>query len=161
MRNLQKTALRAGLLAFVLAPILTLEAQVVNAKDLGLKEGMDATPVIRLALEECIARKAGKLVIPKGTYLLYPDRAVEKYVHISNNDDGLKRIAFPLHGLTDFEVDANGALFIMHGEMVTLAVRPHEEFTPRNEDGLIHANRVFTVDLIQRREFSGTTSQCG
>jgi len=105
---------------------------VVNAKDFGLVENADATPAIRKALEACVAEKAARLVIPEGTYLFYPDRAVEKYVHISNNDDGLKRIAFPLHGLNDFEVDGNGSLFIMHGEMVCFDIQSSENISIRN-----------------------------
>jgi len=116
----------------VLGPGRPIVAQVINAGDFGLKEGLDATPAIRLALEACLEVGASKLVIPEGTYLLYPDRAVEKYVHISNNDDGLKRIAFPLHGLDDFEVDANGSLFIMHGEMVTFDVQECENIRLKN-----------------------------
>jgi hypothetical protein len=44
----------------------------------------------------------------------YPDKAKEKYLHISNNDDGLKRIIFPLEGFKNFEIDAQGSSFICH-----------------------------------------------
>lgn len=109
-----------------------MNAQTVNAADFGLKEGEDATLAIRLALEACQAQDARRLVIPAGTYLFYPEKAAEKYVHISNNDDGLKRIAFPIHGYRDFEIDAGGAKFIMHGEMVAFDIQNAENIVLKN-----------------------------
>lgn len=45
---------------------------------------------------------------PAGQLRMRPDRAVEKYQFISNNDESLKRIAFDLVGMRDFEIDGNG-----------------------------------------------------
>ena len=101
--------------------------QVISAADYGLKEDGDAIPAIREALEACRTGNAKKLLIPKGTYPLYPDRAEEKYIHISNNDDGLKRIAFPLKGMKDFEIDAQGSMFIMHEELDAFYLKVPDE----------------------------------
>lgn len=91
---------------------------VVNAADYGLREGADNTPAIRKALEVCRRTGASKLVIPCGTYDLYPDGAADKYCNIANNDDGMKRVVFLLDGLEDFEVDGDGSLFMCHDHMV-------------------------------------------
>ena len=69
---------------------------VINAKDYGLKQNEDAVPALRKALEACIAQKATKLIIPQGRYDCYPAKATEKYLRVSNNDNGMKRILFPL-----------------------------------------------------------------
>ena len=132
MKHSKSIYLQAGLLLLVLLISKPVKAQIINARDYGLNTTGDATPAIRKALEACIEQNASKLVIPEGTYSFYPDRAVEKYVHISNNDDGLKRIAFPLHSLSDFEVDASGSRFIMHGEMVAFDVQNCDKVRLKN-----------------------------
>jgi hypothetical protein len=119
-------------LSVLIGTSLQTEAQTLSAADFGLKENEDATPAIRRAIEACQLQNARKLVIPAGTYSFYPDKAIEKYVHISNNDDGLKRIAFPIHDFKDFEIDASGAAFIMHGEMVTFDVQNSENVSLKN-----------------------------
>lgn len=75
----------------------------------------DATPGIIEAVRLCRQKKASRLSIPKGTYNFYPDYAIEKCVYISNNDGGIKRIAFDLSDLSNLEIDGNGSRFIFHG----------------------------------------------
>jgi hypothetical protein len=91
--------------------------KTVNVSDFGLKPNMhtDGTPAITSALSRCKKVKAAKLIFPKGRYDFWPDRATEKYLFTSNNDEGLKRIAFLLTGLTNFEIDGQGSEFIFHG----------------------------------------------
>ena len=59
----------------------------------------DAGPAIRAALSHCARIRAARLILPGGELRIRPDLAVEKYQFISNNDEGLKRIAFDLVGL--------------------------------------------------------------
>lgn len=105
---------------------------VMDAADFGLKSGEDAVPAIRRALEACKEQGASKLVIPKGTYDFRPERATEKFLKVSNNDNGLRRIVFPLDGFSDFEIDAQGSLFMMHGPMVPFDIHRSENITLRN-----------------------------
>jgi hypothetical protein len=77
----------------------------------------DATVEIFDALNDCKKGKYSKLVIKEGVYNLRRTRAFEKYVSVSNSDNGLKRIAFPLDGFSDFEIDGSGSMFICHGKM--------------------------------------------
>jgi len=92
------------------------EVRVIRAADYGARpdDGIDDTPAIRLALEAARG-KPSRVVFEKGTYDLYRDRAYEQYLFISNNDEGLKRIAFPLIGFQDVEIDGQGALFLFRG----------------------------------------------
>jgi hypothetical protein len=70
------------------------ELRVIDVTDFGAKAGgSDTTPSVRAALEEIRKGKATKLVFPPGRYEFHPDRATEEYLFISNNDEGLKRIA--------------------------------------------------------------------
>ncbi len=94
---------------------------VINALEFGLDTG-DATGPIRKALEACKIKKATRLVIPKGVYHFYPSKAVEKYFAICNNDNGLKRIAFFIEGMRNFEIDGHDAIFIFHGKIVPFII---------------------------------------
>lgn len=105
---------------------------VINAKDYGLNTSEDAVPALRRALEACVEKGASKLIIPKGKYNCYPGKATEKYLRVSNNDNGMKRILFPLKGMKDFEIDGQGSHFIMHGQMVAIDVDHCENISLRN-----------------------------
>jgi parallel beta-helix repeat protein len=113
------------------------EVRVIRAADYGARpdDGQDDTPAIRLALE---AARGGpsRVTFEKGTYDLYRDRAYEQYLFVSNNDEGLKRIAFPLIGFEDVEIDGQGALFLFRGWITPFYVSRSKNVTLRR----------FTVD---------------
>ena len=120
-------------IAFVLAGNTSCNNEViVNAADYGLQEGTDNTLALAKAIEACRDRKASKLVIPRGTYDIYPDKACQRYLNIANNDDGMKRIVFDLAGMQDFEIDGGGARFVCHDHMVPFSVEECDNITLRN-----------------------------
>ena len=75
----------------------------------------DAMPALRAALAEVKTSKASKLVLPGGELRLRPDKAIEKYQFISNNDESLKRIAFQLDSIDDLTIDGNGTHLLFTG----------------------------------------------
>lgn len=75
----------------------------------------DAVPAVRAALARCAEIGATKLVLPGGRLRLRPDRAAEKYLFISNNDESLKRIAFDLEGLHDLTIEGCGTELLFTG----------------------------------------------
>lgn len=83
---------------------------------------VDATPLVRQALAECLRTGDRSIEFEHGRYDFFPDRATEKFLFISNNDDGLKRIVFPLIDVNDLVIVGNGAQFVFHGEVVPFAV---------------------------------------
>ncbi len=95
------------------AGCLSLQAGTINAKD--YIRGEDATPGIYEAIKQCKLSGARRLVFPPGKYEFRPDYATEKYIFISNNDGSLKRFAFDLSGMNDFEIDGQGSQFVFHG----------------------------------------------
>ena len=81
----------------------------------------DYTPLIG---EVLAAHPKGNvtIVLSKGTYPFYPESAQEKYLSVSNNDNGPKRVAFNLEGMSGVTIQGNGATLLFHGEMVPFAL---------------------------------------
>ena len=57
-----------------------------------------------------------------GTYNFYPKRAYEKYVKISNNDNGLRKFIFALEGRKNITINGNGSTFIFHGSVIPFLI---------------------------------------
>jgi hypothetical protein len=57
-----------------------------------------------------------------GTYNFYPESAYEKYVKISNNDNGLRKFIFPLEGRKNITINGNGSTFIFHGSVIPFLI---------------------------------------
>lgn len=84
-----------------------------------VRSGTDATAVVQARFQQhlaaCTAEARKKIVVPKGRYEFYPDYANERYVFISNNDEGLKRVVFLWDELKNVELDGQGSEFVFHG----------------------------------------------
>lgn len=104
-----------SLFALMLIFSYTVNAQsdVVHVKS--VTNGEDATPIVMDALRKVKEKNAKKLVFAKGTYRFTPDFASEKYVFVSNNDEGLKRFVFDLSDFENLEIDGQGSSFIFEG----------------------------------------------
>ena len=88
---------------------------MINFND--VTEGEDASLAARHAIDE-LHKGQQRLVFPCARYHFWPEWAGERYLFVSNNDEGLKRIAFDLTGLLDVEIDGQGSEFIFHGGIV-------------------------------------------
>lgn len=121
----------AALLACLTISAAPAAEKVVYLKDFltpGAAE-TDAVPAVRAALEHCAASGARKLVLPGGRLCLRPDQAIEKYQFISNNDESLKRIAFDLTGMRDFEIDGAGTELLFTGFISPFSLEDCENIT--------------------------------
>jgi hypothetical protein len=101
----------------------------------------DSTPALLRVLEACRRAGARELLFPRGRYHFHPDLAVEEYLHVSNNDEGLKRIAFPLHRLEGLTIDGQGSEFIFHGFLNPFVVRECRDI--RFRDFSVDCSRPF------------------
>lgn len=97
------------------------EVSLASFLEEGVVEG-DATLAFRHALDYCRARKAKALVIPRGTYNVFPDYAYERYAYVTNNDASLKRILLDLRDMHQFEVRGDSATIVLHGFMSPMFV---------------------------------------
>lgn len=57
-----------------------------------------------------------------GTYNFYPEGAYEKYVTVTNNDNGLRRFIFALEGRKNVTINGNGSTFIFHGNVIPFLI---------------------------------------
>lgn len=92
----------------------------------------DATRPVLEALRRCKGSEGAVLELPKGTYHFYQDHAFEEYYFVTNNDHGLKRIAFPLIGYDGLTVEGNGSELIFHGRIMPFVVDGSKNITIRN-----------------------------
>lgn len=92
----------------------------------------DATFAVWQALHEVNQEQLSKITFQKGVYNFYPDRAAEKYCYISNHDDALTRIAFPLNNARGLTIDGQGSTFIFHGVIIPFLIENSQHINIKN-----------------------------
>ena len=111
---------------------------VVNALDFGADPtgAADSTEAIQRAL--AAARelenqgKSVTLEFPKGEYHIYKDKALTREYHTSNTnsiENPVKTIGLLIEEHENLTIDGQGSLFMMHGNMMALAVVKSENIT--------------------------------
>ena len=122
----------------LIAPAPEGAAAASSAKDDGfdaevLYSDGDATPAVIRALDE--ARKAGgdvKIVFKKGRHDFKGSFGRDIYCFISNNDEGLKRVIFPIVGQKDITIDGGGSEFVFHGLVSPFLIQGSENVRLEN-----------------------------
>ncbi|RYY62380.1 MAG: right-handed parallel beta-helix repeat-containing protein [Chitinophagaceae bacterium] len=111
----------------------------------------DFTPAVLRAVDYIKKHHIQRLVFSPKRYDFYPDSTVDKYVFTSNNDEGLKRTVFMLSGISDLEIDGQGAEFIFHGYV--------SPFNVENSSNIRF--RHFTIDWSRTFHSEGTIVEVG
>jgi len=94
--------------------------------------GADAVPMLRVAIAKCRAEGIHRLVLERGIWNLYPEKADGEFRHVTNHDAGYRRMAVRLDGFENFEIDGQGSTFMCHGVMMPVAVDRSKNITLRN-----------------------------
>lgn len=121
-------------------------AKVVYVKDY-LSEGMleaDAYPAVRQALEECMKTPNSTLVLPGGVLPIQDMHCFEKFMRISNNDPGSKRIAFDIEGVQGLTIEGNGTRLLFSGYISPFYIADSKDICIR--DLTIDFTRPFTSE---------------
>ena len=86
----------------------------------------DYTPIVRNALS---GHPRGRLTLrfSKGLFPFYPEEARERYLTVSNNDNGMKKVIFDLYGMKDVSVEGDSSAFLFHGAVIPFAVTGCED----------------------------------
>jgi hypothetical protein len=106
--------------------------KTVNVADYGIKPGKDVTLEVYQLLNSLEGKKNVTLFFPKGQYEFYPENAFETYRAVTNHDNSLKKIAFPIYNFDDFTLDGNGSTFMFHGKIVPITVEGSRNTTLKN-----------------------------
>ncbi len=101
---------------------LTLHAQELFFKNYYKPGTQDATLAVLEMLKDASRLDNPKIIFDEGVYHFYPEKAFEKYGYVTNHDNSLRRIAFPIIGYNNLEIVGNETAFIFHGLMVPFHV---------------------------------------
>ncbi|MGY5353233.1 alpha-1,3-galactosidase-related protein [Wenyingzhuangia sp. IMCC45533] len=126
-------------LLFVSQLSTNIYSQVINVSEFGIKPGKDVTLELNQLIKSLKGKKGVTLFFPKGQYDFYPENAVEQYRAVTNHDNSIKKMAFPLFGFENFTLDGNGSTFMFHGKICPITV----------ENGNHTILKNFTIDWKQ------------
>lgn len=124
MRKTIRLIIAAALCAFSL-PSCSGEKTVRVAFDAQVE---DYTPVVASILAQ---HPKGRLTLlfDEAVYPFYPEKAASRYVRVSNNDNGDKKIAFDLSGMERVHVSGDSSLLLFHGGMVPFFLSDSRDVT--------------------------------
>jgi len=101
-------------------------AQKLYFKNFIHENEKDATLSMLEMMKEAKKLQHPEIIIEKGIYHFYPQKAFETYCFITNHDDGLRSTPFPIIGFNNLSIKADDAQFIFHGLMVPFIIRDSE-----------------------------------
>lgn len=135
-KNILSMLLAVCMLVTALLPQMAVKANepengavVIDVTDFGADPSGIRDSAVPIQKAIAAAREAEGPVIlnfPKGEYQVYPDKAVERELYISNTvgadqSHKMKKIGIFLENMEDVVVEGNGSLFNFHGKMMTFA----------------------------------------
>lgn len=128
----------------------------------------DSAVAIQKAIEA--AKKVDEPVtisFPKGRYDIYPDKAAERELYISNTVGAdqrykNKKIGILLENMKNVTVDGNGSLFMFHGKMTTFAAIDCENVTFKNYEVNFQVPTVvdITVEKVEGNTATVYVPEC-
>lgn len=124
--------MKSPLLLLALAVTSFSKAREINVADHGIVPGKDVTLPVYLLLDSIKDEAGVTLKFPKGTYDFYPENAYEEFRAVTNHDNSLKRMAFPLFERKNFTLDGGGSTFMFRGRMSPVIVASSEGTTLKN-----------------------------
>lgn len=124
--------MRVLILCLVLFCTPLVHARVINVADHGIVPGKDVTLEVNELIRSVQDEAGIILVFPKGQYEFYPENAVEQFRAVSNHDNSLKRMAFPLFHCKKIVIDGGGSVFMFHGRIVPFVMEDAQGVTLKN-----------------------------
>lgn len=115
------------------------DENIVALADFGVTPNSfeNASAAVKKAIAFCKTKKNVTFLLPGGRIDLWPEGSDKAELYISNSteDDSLpkvKNIAFFMDGFTDFTIDGNNTLVVLHGKMVSFAILNSENIHIKN-----------------------------
>lgn len=117
----------------------TANSKEIFLSDFGVKPWSyeNASPSIAKALNSVKGEKNIVLKFPGGRIDLWPEGAVKKELYISNTTENdslskVKNLAICLENISDFTIEGNNTLVVLHGKMVSFAVLHSQNVSIKN-----------------------------
>ena len=128
--------------------------EIINVAEYGIKPGEDVTLELYQLIKSLEGKKNITLFFPKGQYEFYPENAFEQYRAVTNHDNSLKKIAFPIYGFENFTLDGNGSKFMFHGKICPITVEGSKGTTLKNfkidwEKSFVNELKVIDIDKVE------------
>lgn len=130
---------------FVLSFSFT-NAQSINVADYGIVPGKDVTMEVNALMESLKGKENLTISFPKGQYEFHSDNATEIYRAVTNHDNSLKKLAFPMFDLNNITIDGNGSTFMFHGMICPFVLEKSSNITLKNFS--IDFNTPFHDELV-------------
>lgn len=118
-------------IVFIL-PVLLVRAETINVADHGVVPEKDVSFEVNQLIASIKDKSDVTLYFPRGRYEFRPENAVETYRAVTNHDNGLKRMAFPVFGMKGLTIDGGGSIFVFHGRISPIVLEGAESVTLKN-----------------------------
>lgn len=103
-----------------------MDYQRINVAEYGIlpEDGREVTWKLRELLKKYRGEENICLFFPEGTYHFYQDYAEEILLFIPNQDeDTIKRVAFPLRGCKNWKIQGEHAAFVFHTDVLPFLIQ--------------------------------------
>ena len=110
------------------------KARVFDGNEFGIRPNVDEdqSAAMLKAIQALREAPGSTLKLAKGEYHFHHDGAIKRHFHISNHDQPKWHpVSIPLVDLKDATIDAQGSVFIFHGEVLPVLVMDSEHVTLR------------------------------
>lgn len=118
----------------ILAALLALLAQGCGTRPAHIRVPLDGRSDYTAQVRDILrTHPEGRFTLEfePGVYDFYPEQAEERFLRVSNNDNGTKRIAFRMEDMRGVTVCGRDTEFRFHGELVPFYIDGCEEVTLR------------------------------
>lgn len=103
---------------FAIAALTTTTALAAKTVKFTKEIADDATYALYQTLMDNKIEAGTTIEFEKGVYHFHPEKAHEQFCYISNHNDELSRIAFPIFDADGITIEGNGSTFIFHGRLI-------------------------------------------
>ncbi len=115
--------------------ISTVAQDTISVANFGLLPNTreNAVPYVRKAMDMAKKKKSAVLLFPKGRYDFWPQHCIERnYFESNTSDNNPKRLAILIDNMTNFNLDGDGSLFVMHDRMQPVTIDHSKQISLKN-----------------------------
>lgn len=97
-------------------------------------------------------KNGGSICFEQGEYHFFEDMAYQGFFAPSNNETGIKKVAFPLIDCSDIVIDGNGSTFVFHGTVSPFIVKNSKNITIKNVTLTTHMPSYALLQIVDKTD---------